>query len=119
MLKSKSLILILFALAVAFIYINFFRQAEIMATDQQLNFANVAVKNFPLTESGKKEWWKENKQILQKHFKIPTPAKNGDWYISIWNYGEGFKAKPTGDIRIFNSDTQDMVCFNNDREKCI
>lgn len=56
---------------------------------------------------------------MKNEFHIPVAAKNGDWYISIWDYGSAFKAKPEGDIRIFSSDTQDMMCFNNDNEKCI
>ncbi|GAL56799.1 hypothetical protein EV102420_02_04040 [Pseudescherichia vulneris NBRC 102420] len=90
-----------------------------MAVDRELNFANVAVKHFPLTDNGKVDWWRDHKQILKEKFSIPVPAKNGDWYISVWNYGDGFKAKPNGDIRIFNADTQDMLCFNNDDGKCI
>lgn len=119
MIKTKVLIFTISVLVASIIYINFFRQTEIMITDQNLNFSNVAVKNFPLTEKGKIEWWKINKATLQKKFNIPAQAKDGDWYISIWNYGDGFKAKPKGDIKVFNSDTQDMMCFNNDSEKCI
>lgn len=118
-LGKKSAAFIIVALAVVIGYIGLFRKSEIMAVDRELNFANVAVKHFPLTDNGKVDWWRDHKQILKEKFSIPVPAKNGDWYISVWNYGDGFKAKPNGDIRIFNADTQDMLCFNNDDGKCI
>ncbi|MHA0915203.1 DUF943 family protein [Kosakonia cowanii] len=97
----------------------FFRQPEIMATKQNLNFSDVAVKNIPFTENGKIAWWQENKGKLHKEYNIPAPAKNGDWYISIWNYGSGFQNRPEGDIRVFSSETQDMICFRNDSDKCL
>ncbi|QNQ19895.1 DUF943 family protein [Kosakonia sp. SMBL-WEM22] len=97
----------------------FFRQPEIMATKQNLNFSDVAVKNMPFTENGKIAWWQENKGKLHKEFNIPSPAKNGDWYISVWNSGSGFQNRPEGDIRVFSSETQDMICFRNDSDKCL
>ncbi|STQ61585.1 DUF943 family protein [Pseudescherichia vulneris] len=119
MLKFKYLLFILALLVITISCLNLPRKGEIMAVDRELNFANVAVKHFPLTDNGKVDWWRDHKQILKEKFSIPVPAKNGDWYISVWNYGDGFKAKPNGDIRIFNADTQDMLCFNNDDGKCI
>lgn len=119
MLKFKYLLFMLALLVITISCLNLPRKSEIMAVDRELNFANVAVKHFPLTDNGKVDWWRDHKQILKEKFSIPVPAKNGDWYISVWNYGDGFKAKPNGDIRIFNADTQDMLCFNNDDGKCI
>ncbi|TPW44621.1 DUF943 family protein [Mixta tenebrionis] len=119
MLKNKIVILMAILLVIAVIYIISNSRAEIIVTDQELNFSNIAVKHFPVTEKGKIAWWKENKQKLKHEFNIPVPARNGDWYISIWNYGEGFKAPPEGDVRIFNSETRDMMCFNKDINKCI
>lgn len=119
MLKFKYFLLIFAVLFIIISCLNIPRNGEIMAVDQELNFANVAVKHFPLTDNGKADWWRDHKQILKEKFSIPFPAKNGDWYISVWDYGDGFKAKPNGDIRIFNADTQDMLCFNNDDGKCI
>lgn len=119
MLKFKYLLFILALSVITISCLNLPRKGEIMAVDRELNFANVAVKHFPLTDNGKVDWWRDHKQILKEKFSIPVPAKNGDWYISVWNYGDGFKAKPNGDIRIFNADTQDMLCFNNDDGKCI
>ncbi|MCG8707894.1 DUF943 family protein [Brenneria sp. 4F2] len=95
------------------------RKPQIMITDQELNFSNIALKNSPITDEGKIEWWKENQKLVKDKFNIPLPAKNGDWYINVWDYGDGFKAKPKGDLRILSSETQDMMCFNNDNSKCI
>ncbi|MBP2167359.1 hypothetical protein J2125_000551 [Erwinia toletana] len=119
MLKIKYIIAPLIAIVVIAGYLNFVRKPEIVLTDQELNFSNLAVKELPLTEKGKIAWWKNNKGKIKSEFDIPVPAKNGDWYINVWNYGNGFKEKPKGDIRIFNAETQDMMCFNNDNGKCI
>ncbi|MGC1028197.1 DUF943 family protein [Pantoea agglomerans] len=119
MLNKKYIIPILITVIALGFYLNFSRKTEIIIADQELNFSNIAVKNFPLTESGKITWWKENKEYLRKKYDIPKPASNGDWYINIWDFGDGFKPKPKGDIRIYNSDTQDLMCFDNDENKCI
>lgn len=119
MLKFKYLLFTLALLAIIISCLNLPRKGEIMAADRELNFSNVAVKHFPITDKGKVDWWQDHKKILKEKFNIPVPAKNGDWYISVWDYGDGFKAKPNGDVRIFNADTQDMMCFDNDNSKCI
>lgn len=119
MLNKRYIIAVLIAIIAAGFYLKFLRNSEIMIVDQELNFSNIAVKSIPLTESGKITWWNENKEHLRKKYNIPKPASNGDWYVNIWDYGDGFKSKPKGDIRIFNSDTQDMMCFDNDENKCI
>ena len=119
MLKFKWLFFLLILLLLSYVYMSFFRQPEIMATKQNLNFSDVAVKNMPFTENGKIAWWQENKGKLHKEFNIPSPAKNGDWYISVWNSGSGFQNRPEGDIRVFSSETQDMICFRNDSDKCL
>lgn len=119
MLKPKLLFLLATLLIASYVYMSFFREPEIMATKQNLNFSDIAVKNIPFTENGKIAWWQEKKDTLHKDFNIPTPSKNGDWYISIWNYGSGFQNRPEGDIRVFSTETQDMICFKSDSDKCL
>ena len=117
----KYLFLTLGLLAILMIagYVSLIRKPDIIFINQELNFTNIVVKQFPLTEGGRVEWWKNNREKLKNKYNIPAMAKNGDWYVDIWNFGEGFKKAPEGDIRVFNSDTQDMMCFDNDSEKCI
>ncbi|EMH4163230.1 DUF943 family protein [Pluralibacter gergoviae] len=98
-------------------YFNALHKPEVMFTFQQKNFTNIVVRQFPLTVRGKIAWWKNNREKLKNKFNIPVIARNGDWYVDIWNFGDGFKKLPEGDVRIFNSDTQDMMCF--DKDKCI
>lgn len=98
-------------------YFNALRKPEVMFTIQQKNFTNIVVRQFPLTVPGKITWWKNNRDKLKNKFNIPVIARNGDWYVDVWNFGDGFKKLPEGDVRIFNSDTQDMMCF--DKDKCI
>ncbi|MBW1252297.1 DUF943 family protein [Pantoea allii] len=119
MLNKKYIIAIFIIVIAVGFYLEVLRKTEIIVVDQELNFSNIAVKNFPLTENGKIAWWNENKEYLRKKYDIPKPASNGDWYVNIWDYGDGFKSKPKGDIRVFNSETQDMMCFDSNENKCI
>ncbi|WP_297205897.1 DUF943 family protein [uncultured Pluralibacter sp.] len=114
--KYTSWIFILIILS-TISYINIIRKPEIIFVSKELNFNNIIIKHFPLTQHGKIAWWKNNREKLKNKFNIPVMASNGDWYVDIWNYGNGFKKLPKGDVRIFNADTQDMMCF--DKDKCI
>ncbi|ORM86674.1 hypothetical protein HA38_07885 [Pantoea allii] len=66
MLNKKYIIAIFIIVIAVGFYLEVLRKTEIIVVDQELNFSNIAVKNFPLTENGKIAWWNENKEIFEK-----------------------------------------------------
>jgi len=84
---------------------------KIIAVHQEDNFSEILVKNFPFTDKGKINWWLENKDSLKINYKIPYPSSSGNFYVSFWDFGEGYKEEGKYDRRCFN----DM----NTLENCI
>ncbi|PLR43337.1 DUF943 family protein [Chimaeribacter arupi] len=74
------------------------------------------VKNFPMTDKGKIAWWENNKNSLKNEYNFPKPYSiNGSFYISIFDFGQGYKVMPDTD------QGSDLLCFDDIKaaEKCI
>ncbi|WP_165699625.1 DUF943 family protein [Chimaeribacter californicus] len=74
------------------------------------------VKNFPMTDKGKIAWWENNKNRLKNNYDFPAPYSiNRSFYISIFDFGHGYKAMPDTD------QGSDLLCFNDIKaaERCI
>ncbi|VTP60655.1 Enterobacterial putative membrane protein (DUF943) [Serratia rubidaea] len=72
--KNKNLLYIL--AMIAFLLVGSFfwfslRTVEIFAVHENDNFSDVLVKEFPLTDHGKINWWLNNKAMLKERFNIP------------------------------------------------
>ncbi|MDN4629474.1 DUF943 family protein [Erwinia sp. DT-104] len=79
------------------------RPVKIIAVHQRHNYSDVLVKNFPLTEQGKINWWLKNKEILKNRYNIPRPARDGFFTVIFWDFGDGYK----------ETDGYDRLCFND------
>ncbi|WP_261887388.1 DUF943 family protein [Vibrio aerogenes] len=87
------------------------RPVEIMGVHQQGIWTNIVVKNFPLRFRNKIKWWEENKSSLQKKYEIPVPDAYGNYVISLWDIGSGYR-KDTG-----TDQDSDLLCFNDMKTK--
>ncbi|WP_261641638.1 DUF943 family protein [Erwinia mallotivora] len=89
--------------AVFFLWLSL-RPVEIVAIHHRSSgFSDVLVKNFPCTDKGKINWWLKNKNTIGKKYQIPTPDRNGNFSLTFWLFGEGYK----------QTDGYDMLCFND------
>ncbi|RRZ96849.1 DUF943 family protein [Erwinia sp. 198] len=66
-------------------------------------FSDVLVKSFPFTDKSKINWWLKNKKILMEKYHVPAPDKNGNFDLTFWSYGEGYK----------ETDGYDRLCFDD------
>jgi len=64
---------------------------------------DIIVKNFPLTDKGKIDWWEKNKKTLEDKYNIPN--EKSDYSIGIW-VGD-YKAEPNTD------QGSDLLCFED------
>lgn len=87
------------------------RPVEIVAVHKEEDSNDVLVKNFPFTDKGKMDWWLKNKDMLKEKYNIPQPARDGDFSIVFWLFGDGYK----------ETDGYDRLCFNdmNTKINCI
>lgn len=93
--KSKNkknlwaLLLISCALLGYFLLLSF-RPVEVVAVHEDGEFSSVLVKNFPLTDRGKIDWWIKNNAILKEKYNIPKAASDGFFSIIFWDFGDGY-----------------------------
>jgi hypothetical protein len=98
------------ALLVYFLWLSL-RPVEIIAVHQRNNYSDVLVKNFPFTDRGKINWWLKNKDFLKEKYAIPKPASYGNFTITFWLFGDGYKEEGK----------YDRLCFHDmkTKENCI
>ncbi len=99
------------------------QSTQIVDTHKSENWSYVLVKNFPITDKGRIEWWKKNATNLKLKYKIPViNPEDGGFNIIIWNIGEGYKQEvPKQDWMAPSVDTSYLICFDDmeDNNNCI
>ena len=101
--NNKAVIVLLLAVVAGVIYLIWFllRPVEIVAVHQDGNYSHILVKNFPLTEKGKIDWWLMNKDMLKQRYGIPKPASYGAFTIVFWDFSGGYMEEGKYDRRCF------------------
>ncbi|WP_342325552.1 DUF943 family protein [Kosakonia sp. BYX6] len=89
----------------------FLRSPTIVRVDND----TVYVKNLPLTNEGKIDWWKKNKELLQEKYNIINDPK--DFTVIIMHF-KGYERLPAGTR---DGSIDDYHCFDDikDKENCI
>lgn len=115
--KTKVLCALLLISLLLFAYCILFqsRQVDIIAVHEDGEFSSVLVKNFPITDKGKIEWWIKNSQKLKEKYKIPNPANDGFFSIVFWDFGDGYKEEGKYDRRCFPDMKPPKNCIEKDR----
>ncbi|TPD97035.1 DUF943 family protein [Pantoea vagans] len=117
--KNRMKILILLTIC-GFMLAGYFlwaerRPVEIVNVHGTGNFSDILVKNFPITDRGKINWWLKNKDALKRQYGIPKPASYGNYTVSIWLFGEGYKEDDKYDRLCFSDMKPPMNCIEKDR----
>ncbi|QKJ88898.1 DUF943 family protein [Paramixta manurensis] len=74
----------------------------------------ILIKNPPLTDKGKLDWWKRNAAMIKEKYDIPDLQKtNGYFVIKIWDFLDGYKKLGRHDRLCFD----DMKTTRNCVEK--
>ncbi|MGV3345410.1 DUF943 family protein [Enterobacteriaceae bacterium LUAb1] len=126
--KIYSSVLLIIACIVSYFLWSSMRSVEIIAVHhRESNFSDILVRHFPFTDKGKITWWLENKSRLEKEFNIPDVGPDGFFYITFWNFGDGYKEEGKYDRLCFDDMKTKINCIekdavfsvNTDREKRI
>ncbi|MDN0122325.1 DUF943 family protein [Yersinia aleksiciae] len=100
-----------------------FLSTKIAGVHQDQYWTHIIVKNFPITDKGRIEWWENNATNLKLKYKIPViNPEDGGFNIIIWNIGEGYKQElPKQDWMAPSVDTSYLICFDDmeDNNNCI
>lgn len=91
------------------------RPIEIIAVHQEDNFSDVLVNHFPPTIRGKIDWWLKNKETLKQRYDIPKPAPYGNYTVSFWLFGDGYKEEGKYDRLCFKNMQPPINCIEKER----
>ncbi|MBS0969571.1 DUF943 family protein [Nissabacter archeti] len=79
---------------------------EIINIHQKNHLTSIVVKNFPITNNGKITWWLKNKKLLKIKYGIPIQnPKTGNYNITIWDIGDGYR------VNTWTDQDSDLLCF--------
>lgn len=113
--KHKKIFSVLFFsifLLLIYLFWRSLRPASIIAVHQDDDYSSVLVKNFPITEKGKIDWWLKNKDMLKSRYDIPKPSSYGSFTIIFWDYGDGYKEEGKYDRLCFNDVPPPKNCID-------
>ena len=89
------------------------RPVEIVTVHHRSSgFSDILVKNFPLTDKGKIDWWLENSKNIRKKYQIPKADKDGAFYLTFWLFGEGYKEEGKYDRLCFKDMQAPTNCID-------
>ena len=91
------------------------RPVEIVSVHEDGNYSSILVKNFPITEKGKIDWWLKNKDIIKLRYDIPKPASHGNFTTIIWLFGEGYMEEGKYDRLCFIDMKPPVNCIEKNR----
>lgn len=90
------------------------RPVEIVAVHEDGSHSSVLVKNFPMTDKGKINWWLEHKDMLKEKYDIPKPEADGYFTVIFWLFGDGYKEEGKYDRRCFDDMPPPVNCIEKD-----
>ncbi|AVJ20022.1 hypothetical protein CLM71_07080 [Serratia sp. MYb239] len=112
--RVKLVLLVMAGVVIGYASWLLLRPVKIVAVHEDRHFSSVLVNNFPFTTRGKIEWWLQNKDMLKERYGIPKPASYGNFSITFWLFGDGYKEEGKYDRRCFNDMKTKVNCIEKD-----
>lgn len=109
--KSLALLMLLIMLSVYLLF-SAYRPVEVVAVYHDKNYVDVIVKNFHSDDNDKIAWWLENNKMLTVRSSFLMPASDSHYFISLWDYGDGFQKKTDDDMLCFTQIKSDTNCID-------
>ena len=109
--KGLTLLMLLIMLPVYLLY-NAYRPVEVVAIYRDKNHIDVIVKNFPSGDKDKLAWWLENNKLLTERTSFSMPSSDSHYFISLWDFGDGFKQKTDDDMLCFTQIKSAINCID-------
>lgn len=107
--KKRAILLLAGTALLIYLLWFFLRAVEIVAVHQRSNnYSAILVRNFPLSDKDKINWWLKNRAMIKEKYNVPYPDENGFFSVTVWLFGEGYKEDKQDD---------DQYCFNDMKVK--
>ncbi len=92
-----------------------YRPVEVIAVHQRCNSSTILVKDYPVTDKGKIEWWLKNKNMFQTKYNFPKPDESGIYNVVFWDFGEGYKEESKYDRLCFDDMPPPKNCIDKNK----
>ena len=120
--KVKKIFPALVVLSWLYVVFIMLKPVEIVAVHHDKFTTDILVKNFPLTNKGKIDWWKKNAGALNKKYPFILNESGETFWITIWDFKDGYQQEKPDDTTFFPSHSTDhLLCFEEIKaaERCI
>lgn len=104
--KNTYILSFLTCIILGYLFWLFLRPVKIVAVHKDGDVSHILVKNFPLTDKGKINWWLENEKTIKIHYNVPQSESHKSFTVIFWDFGNGYKEK--GD-----ESKDDRFCFSD------
>ncbi|WP_426447818.1 DUF943 family protein [Siccibacter colletis] len=101
--KYKLLVMLILLVACLWLGKLALSPTQIIAVHRSGYAARIILKNPPLTRRTKLLWWKHNRKLLEEKYNLPRVNARGEYYVSIWDYADGYKEE----------EDEDRLCFED------
>lgn len=95
-----------------YLLFNVYRPIEVVAVYHDKNYVDVIVKNFPSDDKDKIAWWLDNNKMLTERASFSMPPSDSRYFITLWDYGDGFQKKTDDDMLCFTQIKSDINCID-------
>lgn len=76
--KKRAILLLAGTALLIYLLWLFLRPVEIVAVHQRsTNDSAILVRNFPLSDKGKINWWLKNRAMIKEKYNVPYPDEKG------------------------------------------
>lgn len=103
MIKCKALLLCLAVAAVVWLLYLALSPTKIIAVHVSDRAARIVLEHPPLTRRTKILWWRQNVETLRQQYNIPVIDTDGYFYVSVWDFADGYKEE----------ERKDRLCFDD------
>lgn len=109
--RRVFILLVAMVLAVALLWL-WCRPVKIIAVHQKISSSIILVKQYPLTDKGKIEWWLKHKDVLKAKYNVPVIDENGNYKVILWDFGDGYKEEGKYDRLCFDDMDSPKSCVD-------
>ncbi|WP_426447822.1 DUF943 family protein [Siccibacter colletis] len=112
--KCKAMFLISAVFIVIWLMYLALSPTKIIAVHISDGAARIVLENPPLTRRTKILWWKQNAEMLRQQYNIPIIHTDGYFYVSVWDFADGYKEEEDKDRLCFEDMPEPRNCIEKE-----
>ncbi|RJT44277.1 DUF943 family protein [Rahnella woolbedingensis] len=118
---NKKHVIPIMILIIILRYFFVLRDPKIIYVHEDEDSTYIIVRNFPITQRGKIDWWEHHKDLIREKYQLPSVDSDGNYYVAILDVSDGFKKVTEANLYWFSFEHTELYCFNEikSEDRCI